>query len=146
MKTIIKECLPLACRCVFFSSNYNNSIMAKIDEVLERENTAVMAKKEELILYGVNMFDIQETKDQGKVRGHYLMPGNSDWNPKGSWADDPSVEQEEEKQAAGARGQARGGRRAGHYVRNGATAEIKVDWQQSSFGEQAGPKQASTGC
>ena len=64
------------------------------------------------------------------------MAGNSDWNAKGSWADDAAAEQEEEKEVAGARGQARGGKKAGHYVRTGATAEIKADWQQSSFGEQ----------
>jgi len=63
------------------------------------------------------------------------MAGNSDWNPKSSWADDAAAEQEEEKEVAGARGQARGGKKAGHYVRTGATAEIKADWQQSSFGE-----------
>jgi len=64
------------------------------------------------------------------------MAGNSYWNPKSSWADDAAAEQEEEKEVAGARGQARGEKKAGHYVRTGATAEVKADWQQSSFGEQ----------
>ena len=76
------------------------------------------------------------------------MAGNSDWNPTGDWASDPSAGQPEEQKLETApqhRGNGTAGRRGGHYVRTVPASDIKEDWTQSSFAAKEGKEETKEG-